>query len=195
PSLSGSASLVYSTYLGGSGNDGFVSNSNTGAANEIAGGIAVDSTGNAYVTSTTTSDNFPTTPGAFQVTSNLVHSRKSTRPGADAFVAKLNATGSALIYSTYLGGGGSKTGDGTYSGGANIAVDSSGNAHVTGWTNSTVFPTQNALQTANGGGYDAFVTVLNPSGSGLLFSSYFGGSGTDYGYGIALDSAGNAYVG
>jgi hypothetical protein len=195
PSLSGSASLVYSTYLGGSGDDGLVSNNGTATANEIAGGIAVDSAGNAYVTSATKSTDFPTTQGAYQVTTNLVHSRKSTRPGSDAFVAKLNATGSALIYSTYLGGGGSKSGDGTYSGGAGIAVDSSGNAHVTGWTNSTVFPTQNALQTANAGDYDAFVTVLNPSGSGLLFSSYFGGSGTDYGYGIALDSAGNAYVG
>jgi hypothetical protein len=74
-------------------------------------------------------------------------------------------------------------------------VDSRGDAHVTGWTNSTHFPTVNALQTTNAGDFDAFVTVLNPTGSGLLFSSYFGGGGTDYGYGIALDSAGNAYVG
>jgi hypothetical protein len=66
---------------------------------------------------------------------------------------------------------------------------------VAGWTNSTTFPTLNALQAANGGGNDAFVTVLNPSGSGLLFSSYFGGSGDDEGYGIALDSGGNAYLG
>src|SRR5262249_26314530 len=84
---------------------------------------------------------------------------------------------------------------GTRSGGASIALDSSGDAEVTGWTNSTVFPTKNALQTTNGGDYDAFVTVLNPSGSGLLFSSYFGGSGHDAGFGIALDAAGNAYVG
>jgi hypothetical protein len=106
-------------------------------------------------------------------------------------VTKLNATGSALVYSTYLGGGRSKKSP-TYSGGAGVAVDSSGNAYVTGWTNSTTFPTKNALQTTNAGGFDAFVTVLNPSGSGLLFSTYLG---DDDGYGIALDSAGNAYVG
>jgi hypothetical protein len=197
PALPGAASLVYSTYLGGSGNDGYVSGAPYLDNLQIDGGIAVDSAGNAYVTSATTSTNFPTTPGAYQVTSNIVNSPKNSSifSPSDAFVTKLNASGSALVYSTYLGGGGSKKSGGTRSGGASIAVDASGDAHVTGWTNSTVFPTKNALQTANAGGYDAFVTVLNPSGSGLLFSSYFGGSGDDYGYGIALDSAGNAYVG
>ncbi len=194
PTLSGPASLVYSTYLGGSGYDGYVASS-TAEAQGIAvdsivpqtdGGIAVDSEGNAYVTSSTTSTNFPTTPGAFQVSSNL--SGKSPFP-SDAFVTKLNATGTALVYSTYLGGG-----TNTYSGGAGIAVDSSGDADVTGWTNSTAFPTNNPLQASNQGGYDAFVTTLNPSGSGLLFSTYLGGSSNDDGMGIALDSAGNAYV-
>jgi hypothetical protein len=217
PALSGAASLVYSTYLGGTttashvtiNGSGYEPNENGLVVAEIAGGIAVDSEGNAYVTSGTTSTNFPTTPGAYQTTSNL-YAPKSTPNSpyvfeSDVFVTKLNPTGSALVYSTYLGGGmnvissGGKHGitsvSGTRSGGASIAVDTNGDAHITRWTNSTTFPSTNALQTTNAGGYDAFVTVLNPTGSGLLFSSYFGGGGTDYGYGIALDSAGNAYVG
>jgi hypothetical protein len=189
PALSGPASLAYATYLGGSGSDGYVSNNSSVADNtQMDGGIAVDGAGHAYVTSATTSTNFPTTAGAFQVTSGLKSSPKAPTP-SDAFVTELNATGTGLVYSTYLGGGT------TRSGGAGIALDSGGDAHVAGWTNSTTFPTLNALQAANGGGNDAFVTVLNPSGSGLLFSSYFGGSGADEGYGIALDSGGNAYVG
>jgi hypothetical protein len=199
PALSGAASLVYSTYLGGNGWTGYVPSQGGIDCPQINGGIAVDSAGNAYVTSATTATNFPTTPGAYQVNSNMpsLNNGLTSQP-SDVFVTKLNATGSALVYSTYLGGGWTGHGKdivGTRSGGASIAVDASGDAHVTGWTNSTTFPTVNALQTTNAGGYDAFVTVLNPSGSGLLFSSYFGGSSNDYGYGIALDSAGNAYVG
>jgi hypothetical protein len=205
PSLSGAASLVYSTLLGGTTTARGVFNWGSGWAPnypgwgpndflaEIPGGIAVDSSGDAYVTSATTQTDFPTTRGAYQTTSNIQASKTAVTE-SDVFVTKLNATGSALVYSTYLGGGSKQTG-GTQSGGASIAVDASGDAHVTGWTNSTTFPTVNALQTKNGGGFDAFVTVLNPTGSGLLFSSYFGGAGNDYGYGIALDSAGNAYVG
>jgi hypothetical protein len=205
PSLSGAASLVYSTYLGGSGFSGYVA-SVYGITEQIDGGIAVDGAGNAYVTSATTSLSFPTTPGAYQVNSNMPNLNNggasgSTQP-SDVFVTKLNATGSALVYSTYIGGGSFVSGtyhgkpviSGTRSGGASIAVDARGDAELTGWTNSTTFPTVNALQTANAGGYDAFVTVLNPAGSSLLFSSCFGGSGNDYGFGIALDSAGNAYV-
>jgi hypothetical protein len=199
PALSGAASLVYSTYLGGGGWSGYVPSAGYVNTQQINGGIAVDSAGNAYVTSATTSLNFPTTPGAYQVNSNMpnLNNPLTTEP-SDVFVTKLNATGTALVYSTYIGGGSTGHGKnlaGTRSGGASIALDSSGDAEVTGWTNSTVFPTKNALQTTNGGDYDAFVTVLNPSGSGLLFSSYFGGSGHDAGFGIALDSAGNAYVG
>jgi hypothetical protein len=213
PALSGSASLVYSTYLGGNtqvsdqGNwgAGYVPNEPVLVAPEIAGGIAVDSQGNAYVTSATDSTNFPTTAGAYQTTSNLQPSNTQMW-ASDVFVTKLNATGSALVYATYLGGG-TINGGGTSSGGAGIAVDASGDAFVTGWTNSTTFPTKNPVQATNGdaGGYDthgdgmdSFVTELNPAGSGLLFSTYLGKSSNnnDYdGYGIALDSAGNVYVG
>lgn len=159
--------LAYSTYLGGgSANDGF--------------GIAVDSSGNAYVTGYTYSTNFPTTTGAFQTAFGGTY---------DAFVTKLNAAGSALIYSTYLGGNQGDLG-------RSIAVDSYGNAYVTGTTQSTNFPTSaGAFQTAFGGGTDdAFVTKLNATGTGLLYSTYLGGNDTDHGGGIAVDSSGNAYV-
>jgi hypothetical protein len=194
PSLSGPASLVYSTYLGGSGQDGFVSDSpnyiityNTGP------GIAVDSSGDAYVAGGTTSSNFPTTPGAFQTTYN--GPKTTNGASGDGFVTKLNATGTGLVYSTYLGGS-------SYDGAAAIAVDSSGDAHVTGWTRSTNFPTKNPIQASKKKGNnvngqpnsDVFVTTLNSTGSGLLFSTYLGGTNDDYGFGIALDSSGNDYV-
>jgi hypothetical protein len=161
--------LFYSTYLGGSGDD-------------FGYGIAVDAVGNAYVTGTTTSTNFPTTAGAFQTASG---------GRADAFVTKLNPTGSApLVYSTYLGGSGDDGGRG------GIAVDALGNAYVTGFTNSTNFPTTvGAFQTTYGGGFgDAFVTKLNPTGAALVYSTYLGGSDDDEGLGIAVDALGNAYV-
>jgi hypothetical protein len=200
PALSGASSLVFSTYLGGSGSDGFVSSQSSPAIITLGviqsdGGIAVDSAGNVYVTGGTTSTNFPTTPGAYQATSNIMINKKDTAPPSDVFVTKLNATGSALIYSTYLGGGGSKSSGGTYSGGSGIAVDASGDAYVTGWTDSTTFPTKNAIQSTNHGGMDSFVTELNPSGSGLLFSTYLGGSSDDWSESIALDTANNVYVG
>jgi hypothetical protein len=161
--------LIYSTYLGGSGTDG-------------CSDIAVDTSGNAYVTGGTTSTDFPTTAGAFQ-TALVVRT-------IDAFVTKLNPTGSALIYSTYLGGNNLDQSSG-------IAVDSAGNAYVTGSTDSTDFPTMNAIQAILGGNLDAFVTVMNPLGNGLVYSSYLGGSGDDdEGVRIALDSLPNpnAYV-
>jgi len=160
--------LIYSTYLGGAGDDhGF--------------GIALDVAGNAYLAGTTGSNPFPTTPGAFQ-----------TAYGGgtyDAYVAKLNAAGSALIYCTYLGG----TGDDVT---ISIAVDAAGCAYVTGSTDSNPFPTTpGAFQTAFGGGADdAFITKLNAAGNALLYSTYLGGANRDEGYGIAVDTAGNAYV-
>jgi Bacterial Ig-like domain (group 3)/Beta-propeller repeat len=156
--------LSYSTYLGGS-------------AGDYGYGIAVDAAGNAYVTGLTASSNFPT-----------AHALQATFGGyADAFVAKLNAAGSALLYSTYLGGS-------DYDVGHGIAADSAGNAYVTGDTSSTNFPTVNALQPVAGGNGDAFVAKLSPDGSALVYSTYLGGAGGDGGYGIAVDSAGNAYV-
>ncbi|MBI3048535.1 MAG: SBBP repeat-containing protein [Acidobacteria bacterium] len=105
------------------------------------------------------------------------------------FVTKLNPAGSALVYSTYLGGNLNDEGVG-------IAVDSAGNAYVTGFTNSANFPTTaDAVQTAHGGGFiDTFLTKVNPSGSMLVYSTYLGGNGQDDGRAIALDAAGNAYV-
>jgi hypothetical protein len=158
--------LVYSTYLGGTSDD-------------RGEGIAVDAAGNVYVTGYTGSSNFPTTPGAYQT---------ALSSSVDAFVAKLNPTGTALVYSTYLGGSGGDEALG-------IAVDNAGDAYVTGDTDSTDFPTTpGAYQTALGGS-DAFVTKLNPTGTALLYSTYLGGTtGDDYGRGIAVDAAGNAYV-
>jgi hypothetical protein len=168
------SALVYSTFLGGGRSDG-------------AGGIAVDADGNAYVTGSTDSSNFPTTAGAFQTTF-VERYLGGGHFANDAFVTKLNPTGSALVYSTYLGGGGSDLGLG-------IAVDAAGNAHVTGYTDSIDFPTTaGAFQTTLGGSLDAFVTKLNPTGSALAYSTYLGGSGYDYGSGVAVDTAGNAYA-
>src|SRR4029453_355003 len=107
---------------------------------------------------------------------------------SDAFVSKLNASGSALVYSTFLGGNGLDFG-------TSIAVDGAGNAYMTGYTGSTNFRTFNPLQSATGGGGGAaFVSKLNAAGSALVYSSYLGGSGLDFGEGMAIDAAGNAYV-
>jgi len=157
--------LLYSTYLGGGGDD-------------VARSIALDSALNAYVTGRTHSTNFPT-KNPFQAA--------NAGGTFDAFVTKLSPTGSALVYSTYLGGGGNDSGNG-------IAVDSAGDAYVTGYTDSTSFPTKNPLQAANAGSIDAFVTKLSSTGGALVYSTYLGGSGNDGGEGIALDSARNAYV-
>jgi PKD domain/Beta-propeller repeat len=157
--------LAYSTFLGGS-------------SSEEGRGIAVDSEGNAYVTGTSYSSDFPTVNAA----------QPALAVSPDAFVTKLNAAGSALVYSTYLGG---SVGDSGYG----IALDSAGNAYVTGTTDSYDFPTASALQPMLRGSWDAFVTKLNAAGSALVYSTYLGGSNTtDLGLGIAVDSAGNAYV-
>jgi RHS repeat-associated protein len=161
-----SSALIYSGFLGGSGDD-------QGRA------IAVDSAGAAYVTGIVTSTNFITTTGSFSPTYG--------GGSADVFVTKILPDGSGLAYSTYLGGSGADYGEG-------IAVDSSGAAYVTGDTNSTNFPAQSAYSSTLAGGYDAFVTKLSISGDAVAYSTYLGGSSDDYGRGIAVDGSGAAYV-
>jgi hypothetical protein len=168
------SALVYATYLGGNGND---AGDSSGEHRRV--GIAVDSDGNAYVAGATTSTDFPTTGGAFDTTAN---------GSEDAFVTKLNAAGSALVYSTYLGAAAS---DGARA----IAVDSDGNAYVVGGTSSSTFPTTvGAFDSSANGSGDVFVTKLNAAGSALVYSTFIGGSGFDSGYDIALDDLDNAYV-
>jgi uncharacterized protein (TIGR03437 family) len=157
--------LIYSTYLGGRDTD-------------YGYGIAVDAAGSAYVMGHTKSIDFPTQL-AYQAT---------FRGGAyDAFVTKLTAAGNALGYSTYLGGSGDEQGSG-------IAVDGTGSAYVTGWTGSANFPTQSPYQATKQGTKDAFVTKLTTAGNALVYSTHLGGSGDEWGYGIAVDGAGSAYV-
>ena len=146
-----------------------------GNENDVGWGIAVDASGAAYVTGETYSTDFPTeTP--FQ----------TDQGGWDVFVTKLNSSGSSLIYSTYLGGNSADYGNG-------IAVDASGAAYVTGSTHSSNFPTGNPYQTHQGG-RDVFVTKLSSSGSSLVYSTYLGGNDSDFGWRIAVDESGAAYV-
>jgi hypothetical protein len=162
-------SLLFSTYLGGNDAD-------------VGLGIKVDSGSNIYIAGASYSKNFPTTQGSFQPTIKGTHQ--------NAFVAKLNPSGSSLIYSTYLGG----SDGGNFA--TNIAIDDPGNAYVCGGTSSSDFPvTAGAFQTTKSvSPQDAFVTKLNNLGSGLVYSSYLGGSGGNVAEGIAVDSLGNAYV-
>ena len=170
--------MIYSTYLGGT-------------ADDEAMGIAVDASGNAYVTGHTESPNFPTTAGAFSKSCVAIPADIPIGDiclGGDAFVSKISPDGSALVYSTYLNGSGFEVG-------RSIAVDATGSAYVTGFTSSSDFTVVNSLQKTFGGGdFDAFVIKLNPSGSALTYSTFLGGSGEDGAYGIAVDRAGNAYV-
>lgn len=171
------SALVYSTYLGGT-------------TNESAQGIALDSAGNAYVTGYTASNDFPTTPGAFQ-TGFSINSE-------NAFISKINPQGTALVYSSYLGGNGGTTPLGDQAFG--IAVDKSGSAYITGTHESADFPTtpnayQGGSQSAPGPAGDAFVARLYPAGCGLIYSTYFGGvPNSTLAGAIALDASGDAYV-
>lgn len=161
--------LVYSTTIGGSRYD-------------LAYDVAVDDAGNAFVTGETASSDFPTTAGAFQPTF------ASTSPGdADAVVLKLAPDGDTLVYASFLGGA-------KFDHGKDIVIDAPGNAYVTGTTTSMNFPTTEPEQAGNGGLADAFMTIVNPTGSAKVASTYLGGSDSDNGEGIALDASGNVYV-
>jgi uncharacterized protein (TIGR03437 family) len=162
--LNAAGAISYSTYFGGIGQD-------TGS------GIALDPSGNVYVTGTTFSADFPT--------KNPFQSARGAQ--SDAFIAKFNPSGS-VVYATYLGGNNVDQGNA-------IAVDAAGNAYVTGYTASTNFPLQSPIRSSlTSGAVNAFVTKINPAGSALVYSTYLGGTTTDYGTGIAVDSSGNAYV-
>ncbi len=164
--LSSTGTIVYSTYLGAGGSD-------------HATAIAVDASGAAYVAGHTSSLAFPVTPGAFQ---------RDYRGGYfDGFVLKLNATGSAPIYATLLGGSRSDIALG-------LAVDSSGQAWVGGQTDSNDFPLASAAQAQPGGSSDGFVVKLDASGGALLYSSYLGGLATDAVTAVAVDGAGACYL-
>jgi hypothetical protein len=165
------STLLYSTFLGGSSFD-------------LANAIAVDVAGNAYVTGITGSTDFPT-----------VNPVQATKKGAiyDVFIAKLNASGGALVYSTYLGGSAPNVASA-------IAVDPAGHAYVVGRTGSTDFPTFHAFQPNYAGGTisngigEGFITKLNIAGNAFVYSTYLGGSGYDEINAVAADIAGNAYV-
>jgi hypothetical protein len=175
--------LIYSTYLGGSLLD-------------EPNALAIDVAGDAFISGLTFSGNFPTTAGAFQGSN-----RSAPVNGFNAFVTKLNPSGTGLVYSTYLGG---SQDTGAYLGSLYwtnpVAVDALGDAYVAGFTRSDDFPVtggayQKTNRAAGNGGADITLSKLNPSGSSLLYSTYLGGSTNSYSEGLAVDSAGNAYVG
>jgi hypothetical protein len=173
--------LIFSTYFGGTG------------TNEEAESIAIDASGDVFVVGVTNSSDFPTTPGAFSTvyTAGACYSYQCR----EAYVTKFNPSGSALIYSTYLGALGDTAVQFN-----SLAIDTNGNAYVSGQTTSLMFPTTSgAFQTAcnlmsDNQCLNGFVTKLNPSGSALAYSTYLGGTGGDYGVAIAVDSSGSAYV-
>jgi hypothetical protein len=160
--------LIYSTYFGGS---------DTAGTGDMGISIAVDATGNAYVTGHTSSIDFPSS-GGFQ---------NASSGELDAFVFKLNAAGTALVYSTYFGGSGTDEGH-------SIALDGVGNIYIAGHTSSSNFPIAGAFQATRGGNLDAFILKLNNAGTTLLYSTFLGGAEDDRALGIAVDSAGTAYV-
>jgi hypothetical protein len=156
--------LSFSTYLGGSGSD-------------FARAIAVDASGSAVVTGSTLSLDFPAGNGL----------QEDSGGSADAFVVKLDPSGSSLVYATFLGGSDNDLGRG-------LVLDPAGNAYVSGDTHSLDFPVRNAFQSRLGGVSDGFVAKLNPTGTALLYSTYLGGSGFDSAMGIAVDTAGNTVL-
>jgi len=151
----------------------------SGSATDSAEGLAVDGNGNAYVTGWTGSNDFPVSWIAYDKTYNGLN---------DAFVTKINSTGTSLLYSTYLGGSGDEFG-------FPIALDSGNNAYVAGKTSSTNYPTSvTAFDHSLGGAVDAFITKLSPTGNSMVYSSYLGGNSSDAAYGVAIDASGNAYL-
>ncbi len=163
---SGSA-LVYSTFIGGTWDDQVAS-------------IAIDANGNAYITGWTKNSRYPTTSGAYQTIFGGLQK---------VFVTKLNSAGSALVYSTFIGG------NDNFNYVKSIAIDAGGNAYIIGYTHSTLYPTTSgAYQTSWIDGYEVFVTKFNSTGSALVYSTYIGGEGDDYGQSIAVDTGGNAYI-
>jgi hypothetical protein len=160
------SSLVYSTFLGGSDY-------------EVGSGIAIDSSGNAYVAGVTTSGDFPLTAGAPDTSGGP--------EGQDSFVAKLSGNGRSRLYSTYLGGTGEEASGG-------IAVDGSGNAYVTGSTQSADFPTTPSAFDRTLDAFDAYVTEVNATGTTFVYSTYLGGSGFESAWDVAVDGSGNAYA-
>ena len=164
--ISSSGTLIFSTYIAGTNDQA------------LGAGVAVDGNGNVYLAGSTSAADFPT-----------LNAIQPTNHGSfDAFVLELNNSGSALVYSTYLGGSQLDYAE-------TISVDTSGNAYVTGSTASADFPTLNAAQPKyGGGGYDAFAAKISPAGSALVYSTFLGGSGTDFNNGLAIDSEGNLYV-
>jgi uncharacterized protein (TIGR03437 family) len=188
PAASGAASLVWATFFGGTEGD-------------WASAIAVDASGNAYITGTTFSPDYPT-KGAFQpqagsgnITGNQTCGGTINGGGTDtvgicgsAFVAKFNAAGNQLVYSSYLGGEDGDTGTA-------IAVDAAGNAYVGGQTFSTFFPVRNAYQMHRTGALSGFLSMVAANGASLLYSTYLGGEGKDYVKGLAVDASGKVYAG
>jgi hypothetical protein len=163
--LSGESSLIYATFIGGIGE-------------EYGTGIAVDITGNAYITGVVWDSDFPTTSGAFDTTSNGSY---------DIFVTKLNTAGSNLVYSTFFGSSATEQAP-------KIAIDTAGNAYVVGWTAGHIPTSPGAFDTTYSGSDDGFAFKLNATGSALVYSTFLGGSSPDISSNIAVDNSGNAYI-
>lgn len=179
---------IFVTRINPNGNSASYSTFVVGDGVDRAYGIAVDTQGNAYLTGETTSTDLRTTTSTIQ---DPTFENKGKPGQFNAFMIKLETISGSLRYSTvYLGGGAGASNDV----GNDITLDSSGNIYVTGWTDSSTFPTTSNRLQGYGGSEDAFITVLNSSANSYLFSTYLGGNVGDIGYGIAVDSSGNIYV-